>query len=118
VPSGCGQNARCRSQRASGDDYLSVLLLIGLPLALAWPRMSFIVEGVLLIECIATLFRLGWLCLVWPHRLCNLYLLGDQQRLGQLLLLIGTVLFLACVEVRWGRLDAPAGTGATRKRLS
>ena len=52
--------------------YLSVPLLIGLPLALSWPRMGFVVKGVLLLEGIATLLRLGWLYLVSPERLCNL----------------------------------------------
>ena len=87
--------------------YLSVPLLIGLPLALSWPRMGFVVKGVLLLEGIATLLRLGWLYLVSPERLCNLYLLDDQQRLGRLLLLIGAALFLgvACKLV-WGRFDS------------
>jgi hypothetical protein len=89
--------------------YLSVPLLIGLPLALSWPRMGFVVKGVLLLEGIATLLRLGWLYLVSPERLCNLYLLDDQQRLGRLLLLIGAALFLgiACKLV-WGRFDCLA----------
>jgi hypothetical protein len=87
--------------------YLSVPLLIGLPLALSWPRMGFVVKGVLLLEGIATLLRLGWLYLVSPERLCNLYLLDDQQRLGRLLLLIGAALFfgVACKLV-WGRFDS------------
>jgi len=97
--------------------YLSVPLLIGLPLALSWSRMSFIVKGVLRLECIATLFRLGWLYLIWPERLCNLYLLDDQQRLGPFLLLIGTVLFLALAwKLIWGRFDSLAGDAVTRPR--
>ena len=85
--------------------YVSAPLLIGLPLALSWPRMGFIVRGVFLVECIATFFRLGWLYLISPDRLCNLYLLEDQQRLGQLLLLIGAALFLGvAVEARVGTL--------------
>jgi hypothetical protein len=94
--------------------YLSVPLLIGLPLALSWPRMGFVVKGVLLLEGIATLLRLGWLYLVSPERLCNLYLLDDQQRLGRLLLLTGAALFLgvACKLV-CGRFDAPADTAVT-----
>jgi hypothetical protein len=94
--------------------HLSVPLLIGLPLALSWPRMGFIVKGVLLLEGIATLLRLGWLYLVSPERLCNLYLLDDQQRLGRLLLLIGTALFLgvAC-KLLWGRFDSLSHPAAT-----
>jgi hypothetical protein len=87
--------------------YLSLPLLIGLPLALSWPRMSFVVRGVFLVECIATLFRLGWLYLVSTERLCNLYLLDDQQRLGQYLLLIGAALLLGVAwKVIWGRFDS------------
>ena len=76
--------------------YVSIPLLIGVPFSISWPRASFIVRGVFLLECIATLFRMGWLYLIWPDRLCNSYLLDDQQRLGQDLVLIGVA---ACVAV-------------------
>lgn len=78
--------------------YVSVPFLIGLPLAMSWPRMTFIVRGVFLLESIATFFRLGWLFLVSPERLCNLYLLEDQQRLGQSLLLVGAAF---CLWIAW-----------------
>lgn len=91
--------------------YVSLPLLIGLPFSVSWPRSSFIVRGVFLLECIATLFRMGWLYLIWPDRLCNSYLLDDQQRLGQYLVLIGLA---ACVVVGakllWGQFDALADT--------
>lgn len=97
--------------------YLSVPLLIGLPLALSWSRMTFIVKGVLLLESIATLFRLGWLYLIWPERLCNLYLLNDQQRLGQFLLLIGAMLFLGLAwKLVWGRFDPLVDADVTPPR--
>jgi hypothetical protein len=86
--------------------YGSAPLLIGVPLALSWPRMGFIVRGVFLVECIATLFRLGWLYVISPERLCNLYLIEDQQRLGQWLMLIGAALFFAVAwKLMWGRFD-------------
>lgn len=101
----------------AGAKYLSVPLLIGLPLALAWPRMGFIVKGVFLLECIATLFRLGWLYLVSPERLCNNYLLDDQQRLGRWLLSIGTAVVLAIAwKLLWGRFDAVKETSFGRSR--
>jgi hypothetical protein len=87
--------------------YLSVPLLIGLPLALSWPRMGFIVKGVFMLELTATFFRLGWLYLIWPGRLCNNYLLDDQQRLGQYMLWIGGALVLGIsVKLLWGRFDS------------
>lgn len=91
--------------------YLSVPLLIGLPFALGWSRMSFIVRGVFLVECIATFFRLGWLYMLWPERLCNSYLLDDQQRLGQFMVLIGAALFLGVAgKLLWGRFDSLVDT--------
>ncbi|EAR21315.1 hypothetical protein [Nitrococcus mobilis] len=87
--------------------YLSAPLLIGLPFALSWPRMGFIVRGVLLAELIATCFRLGWLYLASPVRLCNNYLLNDQQRLGECMLAIGSgLLFWLAWKLLWGRFDS------------
>jgi len=86
--------------------FLSVPLLVGLPLAQSWPRSSFVVRGVFLLELIATLFRLGWLYLVSPLRLCNNYLIDDQQRLGQILIALGAILFLwIAARLLWGRFD-------------
>lgn len=87
--------------------YLTMPLLIGLPFALSWQRMGFILRGVFLLELIATFFRLGWLYLIFPGRLCNRYLLDDQQRLGKWMLLIGALLFLwTAATLLWGRLDS------------
>jgi hypothetical protein len=103
-----------------GAKYLSVPLLIGLPFALSWPRTSFIVRGVFLLELIATFFRLGWLYLISPDRLCNLYLLDDQQRLGRYMLLTGAALFVVvAAKLIWGRFDSlveshPSSASPTR----
>jgi len=94
--------------------YLSVPLLIGLPLGLSWPRAGFIVRGVLLLEVVATFFRLGWLYLISPERLCQLYRLDDQQRLGQAMLVIGCVLlFGVAAKLLWGRFDAAAAPASS-----
>lgn len=91
--------------------HLSIPLLIGLPFALSWPRMGFIVRGVFLLELIATFFRMGWLYLIWPDRLCNNYLLGDQQRLGRYMVLIGAMLLLwVAGKLLWGSMDTFART--------
>lgn len=70
--------------------HLTVPLLVGLPFALSWPRMGFVLRGAFLAEVVATLFRLGWLYQVSPIRLCNSYGLDDQQRLGTYMLVLGT----------------------------
>ncbi|MBS0570045.1 MAG: hypothetical protein JSS28_05525 [Proteobacteria bacterium] len=94
----------------------SVPLLIGLPLGLSWPRMGFVVRGVFLAELVATCFRLGWLYLISPVRLCSNFLLDDQQRLGEWLLVIGAAIFLYLAgKLLWGsfggrgRGEAPQG---------
>lgn len=83
--------------------FVSVPLLIGAPLALSWPRMGFVVRGVFVLELVATAFRLGWLYLASPERLCSNYLLGDQRLLGSSLLVLGAG---ACVVLfgmlMWG----------------
>lgn len=69
--------------------YLSLPLLVGIPLALSWQVLHPIARGVVKIEFLAMLFRLGWIYLVSPDRLCNNYLLGEQQNLGYMLILLG-----------------------------
>lgn len=78
--------------------FLVVPWLIGLPLALSWPRAGFVVRGVFLLEVVATAFRLGWLYTVSPVRLCSNYLLGDQQQLGKIMLALGVAI---CVLLAW-----------------
>lgn len=88
--------------------FTSLPLLIGLPLALSWPRAGLVVRGVFLMEMVATVFRVGWLYLVAPQQLCVNYLVDDQQRLGTALLVLGVLatLVLAC-QLMWGQ---PRGT--------
>ncbi|MCC6484015.1 MAG: hypothetical protein IT209_04130 [Armatimonadetes bacterium] len=84
--------------------FLTVPLLVGVPVALSWPKSGFVTRGVLLLEVVATAFRMGWLYLVSPERLCSNYLLGDQQRLGKLLVAIGVVIALVLAwQLIWGR---------------
>ncbi|MGH8282477.1 MAG: hypothetical protein ACRESE_01350 [Gammaproteobacteria bacterium] len=73
---------------------VSVPLLIGLPLGLSWPRMGFVVRGLFISELIAMFFRIGWVYLVSQVRLCSNYLLGDQQRTGEYMLMIGGAILL------------------------
>lgn len=89
--------------------FITVPLLVGLPLTISWPCTGFVVRGVFLAEVIATAFRLGWLYLVSPQRLCSNYLLGDQQRLGECMLAIGSAFFLWIAwKLLWGHFDGVA----------
>jgi hypothetical protein len=91
--------------------YLSVPLLIGLPFALSWPRMGFVLRGMVLAELVATCFRLGWLYRISPVRLCNNYGLDDQQRLGGILLALGAgLLAWLAWKLLWGRFETVSPT--------
>lgn len=69
--------------------YLSLPLLIGIPLALCWQSLHPVARGLVKIEFLAMLFRLGWIYLVSPERLCNNYLLSEQQQLGYMFIVLG-----------------------------
>ena len=91
--------------------YLSVPLLIGLPFGVSWPRMGFVIRGVFLVEFVASFFRLGWLYLISPIRLCNNYALNDQQRLGGSMLAIGGGLLVWLAwKLVWGRFESYSST--------
>jgi len=93
--------------------YLSVPLLIGLPFGVSWLSMGFVVRGVFLVEFVASFFRLGWLYLISPIRLCNNYALNDQQRLGGYMLAIGSGLLAWLVgKLMWGRFESFPSTPA------
>ena len=89
--------------------FVSVPLLVGAALTISWPRAGFVVRGVFLVEVIAMAFRLGWLYLVSPVRLCSNYLLSDQQLLGRIMLAIGVAICLLLAwKLVWGRIDVDA----------
>lgn len=72
--------------------YISIPLLVGVPLAHGWHRVSPIFRGFIIIELLAMLLRLGWLYRDSPIRLCSNYGLYEQNALGNYLLLIAIAL--------------------------
>jgi hypothetical protein len=98
--------------------FLSVPLLIGAPVALSWPHAGFVVRGVVLLELTATVFRLGWLYLISPVRLCSSYLLDDQERVGRILLAVGLAIVLMLAwKLMWGRIDPQPGNREASRTL-
>lgn len=69
----------------------------GLAVALSWQRLPSIARAVVHLEVIATLLRFGWGYLAAEGRLCLVYLTGDQQRTGELLLWLGAAYALAVI---------------------
>ena len=76
----------------SAAKYISLVALAGVPLAWSWRRMHPIARGLVKIEFLAMCFRLGWLYLISPERLCNSYLIDDQILLGRGFLVVGIAL--------------------------
>lgn len=75
--------------------FLTVPLLIGLPLALSWGKLPSIVKGFVWANLISMQFVMGWLYAEAPIRLCNNYLTGQQVQLGKTLMALSLLwLFL------------------------
>jgi hypothetical protein len=74
---------------------ISLTLFVGVPLYLAWLSLGPVVRGLLHVEALATLLRLGWVYVDSPNRLCSQYGLNDQSRVGNCLLLLG------CIYAAW-----------------
>jgi hypothetical protein len=64
----------------------SLPLLVGVPLALSWPRMGPIGRGFVLANAISMIAVVGWLYRESPVRLCSWYLVDQQVLLGNALL--------------------------------
>lgn len=74
-------------------DALKVMSLAvgGAVLRLCWTSFGPVIRGLLHVEALASLWRIGWLYLESPTRLCSQYSIGDQQRVGNTLLVLGMV---------------------------
>lgn len=83
---------------------LSLSLTGGLFLHLAWRHTGAVLRGLIHVEAIATLLRLGWIYAESPARLCNRYGLNDQASLGTALLWIGA---LYATTMAWRALHGP-----------
>lgn len=62
--------------------FVSLPLLIGLPLRLGWMRAHPLLRGVLKAKALSMLGVMAFLYTHAPVRLCNAYLMEDQYRLG------------------------------------
>ena len=74
--------------------FLSLPVLLGMPLALSWPQAGMILRGFLKANFISMLAVLSWLYIASPIRLCNNYLVSDQTTYGIALGLIAAGLSL------------------------
>ncbi|WP_212744749.1 hypothetical protein [Parasedimentitalea maritima] len=75
--------------------FVTLPLCVGLPLAAALSHVGSVLRGFLKAQAISMLLFLGFLYTHAPMRLCNSYLVDDQQRLG-----LGFV-YVACALILW-----------------
>lgn len=100
-------------QSANWVRQITLPLIAGIPLGLASHRIPIWFCSLLWAMGTAMLFVMGWLYTVAPTRLCNSYLITEQQTLGTILLTAGTislgvVFSVAVLGLCLGRLQRPA----------
>lgn len=71
------------------------LLLAGAALRLSWQAAGLVVQGFFLGNVLPMMVVVGQLYMDSPLRLCNAYLLDDQERLGQWLVGLAAVVAIA-----------------------
>jgi len=76
--------------------FVTVPLLIGAPLAIAWPKAHPLLRGFLKAEAVSMLAVMAFLYTHAPVRICNAYLVSDQERLG-----LGFLLAAILCAVLW-----------------
>lgn len=62
--------------------FITVPLMIGLPLAISWPHLSSFARAVVWSHAISMLLFIGWLYVAAPLRVCNNYLVNQQEDFG------------------------------------
>lgn len=75
--------------------YITLPLLLGLPLRLSWPCLGPILRGFIKANALSMLGVLGFLYTHAPIRICNSYLVSAQQDLGFAFLYLAAA--LACL---------------------
>lgn len=80
-----------------GVKIASLFLLGGVPLGWGWVRLRPVARGFVWAHAVTMLAVVGLLYRVYPDRLCNSYLLGEQAQLGTGTLLLAGVLGLVAV---------------------
>lgn len=86
-----GLDAAIVDWRVELAKFLTVPVLLGMALTISWPRAGFVVRGLVLSEAVAMCFRIGWLYLAAPTRLCANYRIDEQQLLGKALIMLGAL---------------------------
>ena len=74
--------------------FLLLPCLSGLPAALAWKNTGPITQAFFITNLLSMLVVLAWLYIQAPVRLCNYYLVNEQQHVGEILLYMTALIAL------------------------
>lgn len=100
---------------AEGAKFISLPFLVGLPLALAWKRLSIIGRGFVWTNFISMLAVLGWLYIAAPVRVCNNYLVNQQEITGWRMVELALIIFLWWLSTLFiGGNPSPLASGAAK----
>lgn len=82
---------------ATIDPAIRALKLISVPIGIGWcvrwlwHQATTVLKCVVVFEIWASITRLGWLYVESPQQLCSSYLIGEQQQVGKILLIISVI---------------------------
>jgi hypothetical protein len=77
---------------------VTIPLLAGVPMGISWGRLYSAAKGLIIGNLISMLFVMSWIYLEAPVRVCNNYLVSQQENLGRMLFTIGILLSLYYVK--------------------
>ncbi len=86
-------DAALASPPVEAAKFFGLPALVGLPLGLAWRRLTCIGRGFVWTNFISMLAVLGWLYVAAPVRVCNNYLVDQQAGAGWLMVKLAVLLF-------------------------
>jgi len=72
--------------------FITIPLLIGVPLGMSWFRMSGFTRAVVWTNGISMLVVVGWLYISSPIRVCNNYLVNQQEEFGYAAMILALVI--------------------------
>lgn len=79
--------------------FITVPLLIGVPLGISWFRMSSFARAIVWANGISMLVVIGWLYVAAPVRVCNNYLVNQQEDFGYMAMALALVIALYWVGI-------------------
>lgn len=74
--------------------FVTLPFLAGLPLGVGWARLGFVAKAFTWTNLLSMIFLMAWLYAETPVRVCNRYLINQQQMTGWILFGVGVAIVL------------------------